>query len=89
MIFQQVFSYFTNNKLLYENQYGFRKHHSTELAAMVPIDRNSGYMDTGKIPICIFLDSPKVFDNLDRSILLMNKSTMVLTRPLWNGFIHI
>ena len=70
MIFQQVFSYFTNNKLLYENQYGFRKHHSTELAAIVPIDRNFSYMDTGKIPICIFLDSPKAFDDVDRSILL-------------------
>ena len=70
VVFQQVYSYFTNNKLFYENQYGFRKHHSTELAAIELIDRISGYMDTGKIPISIFLDLSKAFDTLDSSILL-------------------
>ena len=64
VVFQQVYSYFTDNKLFYENQYGFRKHHSTELAAIELIDRISGYMDTGKIPISIFLDLSKAFDTL-------------------------
>ena len=70
VVFQQVYSYFTNNKLFYENQYGFRKHHSTELAAIELIDRIPGYMDTGKSPITIFLDLSKAFDTLDSSILL-------------------
>ena len=70
VVFQQVYSYFTNNKLFYKNQYGFRKHHSTELAAIELIDRISGYMDTGKIHICIFLDLSKAFDTLDSSIIL-------------------
>ena len=70
MVFQQIFSYSSNNKLLFENQYGFRKHHHTELAAIVLIDWNSGYMDTGKILISIFLDSPKAFNTLDSSTLL-------------------
>ena len=48
----------------------FRKHHSTELAAIELIDRISGYMDTGKIPISIFLDLSKAFDTLDSSTLL-------------------
>ena len=34
------------------------------------IDRVSGYMDTAKIPISIFLDLSKAFDTLDSSILL-------------------
>ena len=33
-VFEQVYDYFHNNKLFYGNQYGFRKSHSTELAAM-------------------------------------------------------
>ena len=70
VVFQQVYTYFTDNKLFYENQYGFRKNHSTELAAMELVDRISGYMDTGKIPISIFLDLSKAFDTLDSYILL-------------------
>ena len=70
VVYQLVYSYFTNNKLFYENQYGFRKHHSTELAVIELIDRISAYMDTGKIPISIFLDLSKAFDTLDSSILL-------------------
>ena len=65
-----MYTYFTDNKLFYENQYGFRKNHSTELAAMELVDRISGYMDTGKIPISIFLDLSKAFDTLDSYILL-------------------
>ena len=30
----QLYEYFTSNGLLYESQYGFCKHHSTELAAL-------------------------------------------------------
>ena len=70
VVLQQVYSYFTNKTLFYENQYGFRKHHSTELAAIELIDRISGYMDTGKIPISIFLHLSKAFDTLYSSILL-------------------
>ena len=70
VVFQQVYTYFTDNKLFYENQYGFRKNHSTELAALELVDRISGYMDTGKIPISIFLDLSKAFDTLDSYILL-------------------
>ena len=43
---------------------------STELAALDLVDRISGYVDTGKIPISIFLALPKAFDTLDSYILL-------------------
>ena len=65
--FQQVYTYFTDNKLLYENHYGF-----TELAALELVEWISGCMDTGKIPMSIFLDLSKAFDTLDSYILLEN-----------------
>ena len=34
IVFQQVYDYVTDNNLLYESQYGFRKLNSTELAAL-------------------------------------------------------
>ena len=58
------------NDLLFDSQYGFRKQHSTELAALELIDRIHKSMDNGQILVSIFLDLSKVFDTLDHSILL-------------------
>ena len=41
----QLYEYFTSDGLLYESQYGFRKLHSTELAALEFTDINSQEMD--------------------------------------------
>ena len=66
----QLSSYFEKNKLLFDNQYGFRPKHSTEHAALELIDRITNKMDTNEIPLNIFLDLSKAFDTLDHSILL-------------------
>ena len=68
--FNQLYDYFTSNGLLYESQYGFRKLHSTELAALEFTDRISQELDAKKIPFSIFLDLSKAFDTLDHNVLL-------------------
>ena len=50
----QLYTYLTSNDLLYESQYGSRKHHTTELADLEFTDRIKKEMDTKKIPFCIF-----------------------------------
>ena len=67
----QLSSYFEKNKLLFDNQYGFRAKHSTEHAALELIDRITNKMDTNEIPLNIFLDLSKAFDTIDHSILLI------------------
>ena len=66
----QIKSYFTSHNLLYKNQYGFRSHHSTNLATMHLIDKIITSMDEGLVPLNIFLDLSKAFDTLDHTILL-------------------
>ena len=70
VVHKQLYNYFTENKLFYGSQYGYRKGHSTELAAVELADRISQYLDKGEIPIAIFLDLSKAFDTLDHKILL-------------------
>ena len=70
VVFDQLYGYFTLNKLIYNSQYGFRKEHSTEFAALELIDKLMKGIDERKIPLSIFLDLSKAFDTLDHKILL-------------------
>ena len=70
VVFNQLYQYLDVNNLLFDSQYGFRKQHSTELAALELIDRIHKSMDNGQIPVSIFLDLSKAFDTLDHTILL-------------------
>ena len=66
--FKQISEYCTYNNLLFNSQYGFRKNHSTELAALEFVDRIKLEMDRKKIPFLIFLDLSKAFDTLNPDI---------------------
>ena len=70
VVHKQLYEYFVDNSLFYKSQYGYRKGHSTELAALELADRLSQHLDKGDIPIAIFLDLSKAFDTLDHKILL-------------------
>ena len=68
--FDQMHDYFHTNKLYCEGQYGFRKKHSTELAAVEMIDIFTQELDKSNTPLNIFLDLSKAFDTLDHEIML-------------------
>ena len=70
VIFKQLYSYMDDNRLFSLEQYGFRIGHSTELAALHLVNHLTKQMDTGKIPINIYIDLSKAFDTLDHAILL-------------------
>ena len=69
-IFNQLHDYFQDNKLYCKNQYGFRRNHSTEYAALELIDRVILDMDKSEIPFSIFIDLSKAFNTLDHNILI-------------------
>ena len=74
VVFKQVYEYFSRNKLLYKNQYGFRKKHSTELAGLELNDIIVQNLERGKMPVSVFIDLSKAFDTIDHKILLKKLS---------------
>ena len=70
VMFNQLYSYFIENDLLYSSQYDSRKGHSTEFAVLEIIDRIILDLDKGETPINVYLDLSKAFDTLDHKILL-------------------
>ena len=70
VVFAQIYNYLNSNNLLYKHQYGFRKHHSTELAAIELTDKIFDNLDKKKIPLAVFIDLSKAFDTIDHNILL-------------------
>ena len=70
IVHNQLLSYFTDNKLFYSHQYGFRPNHSTESATLELVDRIFNLLDNDKIPFALFMDLSKAFDTLNHNILL-------------------
>ena len=60
-----LYAYFNENNLITEGQYGFRSHHSTELAALKLSDTIMCELDSSLIPFVIFLNLYKAFDTLN------------------------
>ena len=70
MVFHQLYTYFNNNNLLTDNQYGFCKKRSTEHAILHFVDRIISELDKSNTPIAIFIDISKAFDCLNYDILI-------------------
>ena len=81
ILYEQIYQYLSDNSLLTECQYGFRKMHSTVSALLG--STNSWYvnMDRKMFNLVVLLDLKKPFDTIDHSILLSK-----IDRTLWyNG----
>ena len=70
ILYGQVYEYFTSNKLLGNEQFGFRTLHSTALALSKSSSNWWLNMDKGKMNSVVFLDIRKAFDTVNHKILL-------------------
>ena len=69
-MYNRVYSFVETHDILYKNQYGFRRKHSTVLAMVELVDTIYQNLDQNKYVLGIFLDLQKAFDTVDHDILL-------------------
>ena len=73
---QAFYCYFSVNhclsftQILCDNQFGFRKNHSTSLALIDLCEKISLALDRNEYAVGVFLDLSKAFDTVDHNILL-------------------
>ena len=64
-----MYSFLTDNKLIYDRRFGFRSKHSTNYALINLTEDIKSYMDRGYIAAGVFIDLQKVFDTANHQIL--------------------
>jgi retron-type reverse transcriptase len=70
VVYNRLFDYFNKSGILFQNQFGFRKGHSTSLALHHLYDKITAAIDQRKFTVGIFLHLSKAFDTVNHSILL-------------------
>ena len=70
LLYKKLLNYFDKYHVLHDNQFGFTKHKSTEIAVMHAINYIQKELDNKNNVIGVFLDLKKAFDVIDHSILL-------------------
>ena len=70
ILYERLQSFLTKNKILYPQQFGFRKSYSTSHAVLSITQKIYDALESGKYAYAVFVDLQKAFDTVDHSILL-------------------
>ena len=73
-MYNRLLKFLEDYNIIFENQFGFRKLHSSYMALMVLTDKLIKSLENGKFVIGVFLDFSKAFDTVDHAILLSKLS---------------
>ena len=70
IMYNEVYNYLNDNILLFREQYGFRKGHSTDHALIKLIDSIYDSFNQNKYTLGVFTDLSNTFDTADQNILI-------------------
>ena len=68
LMYKRVYTFLTENNILYPYQFCFRKNHSTSLALIDVIDNIYSCLDNNETVVGIYVDLQKAFDIVDHNI---------------------
>ena len=74
IIYSRFYSFLISQGIVHENQFGFRKKHSTSHALNYSVDHIQSLISNKKHVLGIFIDLSKAFDTLDHSKLITKLS---------------
>ena len=70
VVYVRLMKYLTKHNILSNNQFGFRKNHSTFMAVLDLIDNLSKSIDEKEFSVGVFIDLSKAFDTVNHKILI-------------------
>ena len=70
VIYVRLYNYLVKYSILFDNQYGFRKNHSTSLALIHLYEKLSSAIDNKEYTLGVFIDLSKAFDTVNHDMLL-------------------
>lgn len=86
LVADYMMDFIDTNNILNNNQFGFRKGHSTSHAVITLVERVSTALDTGKIVVGVFVDLKKAFDTVNHKILLSKLYAIGIRGNLYSWF---
>ena len=86
LVFTRVISFLNKNKIIYNNQFGFRSNHSTSQALIKVLDRVYESMGKGDTAVDVYLDIEKAFDCINHNISLNKLQYYGIRGVAWNWF---
>ena len=69
-MYNRLNNYLDANKIIVDNQYGFRKDHSTYMALLKMINDITNELENKNYSLGVFIDLSKAVDTVDHKILI-------------------
>lgn len=70
LMYNRLENFIEHYDILNQNQFGFRKGHSTYMAMSILVDKFHETINDNKFMVCLFLDLSRAFDTISHDILL-------------------